>query len=63
MHLVWIWSASTVIWSQPNIESTSEKTRSDAADVHDIAKTIRAAFAHVGIVGWLSRHQRSSFSE
>ena len=29
------WSARTVAWSGPYIASTSEKTRSAAADVHD----------------------------
>ena len=43
------------------MDSTSEKTRSDAAELAVIAKMIRAALAHVGIVGWLTFHHfRSS---
>ena len=34
-------------WSLPNISFTSEKTRSDAAELGCMAKMMRAAIAHV----------------
>ena len=44
----------------PNMDSTSEKMRSEAADDGAIAKTTRAAIAHVGKAGLFLRHQRST---
>ena len=43
----------------PNICLTSEKTRSDAAELGVMAKMIRAALAHVGKLGLYVRHHLS----
>ena len=39
-----------------SMDSTREKTRSEAAELDVIAKTMRAALAHVRMVGWLFFH-------
>ena len=46
----------------PNISFTSEKTRSDAAELGCMAKMMRAAIAHVGKRGQLDRHHLRSDS-
>ena len=56
----WSWSARLRSWSLPNMDSTREKTRSEAAELGVIAKTMRATLAQVGMVGWLIFHHLSS---
>ena len=56
----WSWSARLRSWSLPNMDSTKEKTRSEAAELGIIANTMRAAFAQVGMVGWLIFHLLAS---
>lgn len=43
-----------------NMHSTSEKTRSDAAELGAMAKMMRAALAQVGMVGWERFHHLRS---
>ena len=55
------WSAKDDLRDLPNMEATSEKTRSDAPELGVVAKMMRAAVAQVGMVGWLTfHHLRSS---
>ena len=55
-------SAIAVSCSMPNMDLTSEKTRSEAAELGARAKMMRAALAHVGNWGLYARHHVSSAS-